>query len=250
MNYEFNLLLNDYTICPDTWGMTDESALFYRMYYICGGEAYLRKGERNIRLKKGYFYIFPLMNPYTLWQNKENPLEVLWFHVEIKMDFYTDFGVVKIEKDTVMYSLLKSIHYLTGQPEYQNEIVRLFDIFLTMLNEVLPLRKTNSRRMKSVIEYIDTHIGEELTVSQLADQAGMERSYFSRKFKSIFKMSPNRYILAKKMSEASKALANGATVYQASIVGGYTDEKAFARAFKKYMETTPSNYRKSHIEHP
>lgn len=250
MNYEFNLLQNDYTICPNTWGMTDESALFYRMYYIRGGEAYLHRDGKDIRLLKDHFYIFPLMNPYTLWHNNDDPLEVLWFHVEIQMDFFTDFGVLKIGEDSIMYTLLKSIHYLTPRPEHYNELLRLFDIFLTMLNEELPLRKSTSRRMNNVIKYVDEHIGEELSVQGLADYVGMERSYFTRRFKSIFKMSPSHYVYAKKMSAAAQALVDGASVYQASIVAGYEDEKAFSRAFKRYMEVTPSDYKKSHIEQP
>lgn len=250
MNYEFDIMQNDYTICPASWGMTDESALFYRMYYICGGEAYLRQGGADTRLLKGHFYIFPLMTPYTLWQNKEDPLQVLWFHVEMKMTFCTDFGVVKIEEDGILHSLLRSIHYLTKKPEYFEQLIQLFDIFLTMLNEVMPFHEITSRSMKKVLDFIDQHVGEELYVQQMADYVGMERSYFSRKFKRVFKMSPNHYVMGIKMSVAAKALVKGASVYQASIIAGYTDEKAFSRAFKKYMEISPSVYKKSHIEQP
>lgn len=250
MNFEFTMLDTNYTICPQNWGMTDENALFYRMYYICGGEAYLRKGEHKILLEKDRFYILPLMNPYSLWHNKQNPLVVLWFHVEIKMDFYIDLGVVEIIPYTPLYHLLQCIKSLHGHPSYFAETIRLFDIFLALLNDQLPLQKTDNPAMKSVLEYIDSHISTGVTVNELADYAGMERSYFSRKFKSTFQISPNLYVYAKRMSEASRALANGASVSEACRIADYADEKSFSRAFKNYMEISPSAYRKSHILQP
>lgn len=250
MNHVFTILQTDYTICSENWGMIDENALFYRMYYICGGEAYLKKGSQMIRLKPGYFYILPLMNPYTLWHNKEHPLEVLWFHVEIKMDFYIDLGIVEIIEHTPLYHLLESIRTLQGHPNFFSETIRIFDIFLTMLNEKLPLQKTDNPAMKRVLEYINKHISSGITVKELADYAGMDRSYFSRSFKSIFQMSPSQYLYAKRMSEAARALADGATVAEASRVSDYSDEKSFSRAFHKYMEVTPYYYRKSHMVQP
>lgn len=248
MNYEFNLLRHDYTVCPDTWGMIDECAIFYRMYYIYGGEAYIKEESKHTRLEKGCFYIFPQMDPYTLWQNIQNPLEVLWFHVELKQVFYGEVVVVKIEENSVLCSLLKSIYYLTNKPELFEETKRLFDIFLTLLNQEIPTYNPTSKQMKKVMDYIDLNVGKNLTVAHLAQFIGMERSYFCRKFKSNFNISPSRYILAKKMSEGAKALVNGATVLDASLIAGYLDEKAFSRAFKSYMEISPSQYKKSHIQ--
>lgn len=250
MNHKFNILMNDYTVCPDTWGMTDEIAPFYRMYYVKGGEAYLRKNGRDIRLQKDHFYIFPVMRPYTLWQNSGDPLEVLWFHVEMQMDFRADFEEIKIEEDSLMGSLLRSMRYMTQSAGLFEELTRVFDVFLTVLGEALPLRAVSGRKMQEVLDFIGENIGGELSVAMLADHAGMDRSYFSRKFKAAFHMPPLQYIFAERMSAAAKALAGGATVGEASAAAGYGDEKAFARAFKRYMEITPSQYKKSHIMQP
>lgn len=80
-------------------------------------------------------------------------------------------------------------------------------------------------------------------MERLAAFAGMERSYFSRKFKSVLQISPNQYILSRKMRVAARALTDGASIYEAAKSCGYRDEKAFSRAFKKYMEVSPAYYR-------
>lgn len=250
MHHEFTLLQSDYTVCSKDWGMTDENALFYRMYYIYGGEAYLKKGDQKIRLEPGSFYILPLMKPYSLWHVQEDPLQVLWFHIQIKMDFYIDLGIVKIIENTPMYFVLQSLRSFMGNARYYSETEQLFDIFLTLLGEALPLQKTDHPVMKSVLDYIDSHISDHITVCDLAAYAGMERSYFSRKFKAAFQMSPNQYLYAARLNQAAIALAKGATVSEACRIADYADEKSFSRAFRSYMDIPPSIYRKSHIVQP
>lgn len=39
MRQNFHIMQKGYTVCPENWGMVNESALFYRMYYVYGGNA-------------------------------------------------------------------------------------------------------------------------------------------------------------------------------------------------------------------
>ena len=52
------------------------------------------------------------------------------------------------------------------------------------------------------------------------------------------------------MSVGAQALLGGRTVSEAAALCGYSDSKTFSRAFKKYMEVTPGEYKKCHIEQP
>ena len=104
--------------------------------------------------------------------------------------------------------------------------------------------------MKRVLKYIDEHIAENPGVQELAECAGMERSYFTRRFKEIFGMCPSQFIYTRKMSVGAQALIGGKTVNEAASDCGYSDSKTFSRAFKKYMEVTPGEYKKCHIEQP
>lgn len=241
---------NDYTICPEFWGMTNESALFYRMYYVFGGEAYYQAGKETIRLENKHFYIFPVMSPYSLWQNKEDPLEVLWFHIEMKVDIFPGLVNLNIKENTPLAAVLECLHLLSKDIENQEMIAEIFDVLLTLLNRELTLHEVKNRSMKRIAAWVDEHIGEAIKVEELADIAGMERSYFSRLFKEIYKMSPQKYVLAKKMSVAARLLAQNAKISEVCHSAGYLNEKAFTRAFKKYMEISPSEYKKSHSVQP
>lgn len=250
MNLKFNIIQNGYTICPENWGTTKECSTFFRMYYIRGGEAYFKQNEEEILLEKDTFYILPTMVSYTLRHNKDNPLEVLWFHVEIEMGVSTEIHYVRIEKNTVMYHLLNAMVCLHKEKNNFDDIGTVFEVFLRKLDENLGLYKYCGKRMGKVVSYIEEHIQENPSVNELAEAIGMERSYFSRFFKVKFGMSPSKFIYTRKMSVGIKVLLEGKTVTEAAAFCGYSDEKAFTRAFKKYVGVSPAEYKKSHIEQP
>ena len=58
MDVKFHMIQNGYTICPDTWGMKDECALFYRIYYVKGGTAFLQKDGITCPLQKEHLLHF------------------------------------------------------------------------------------------------------------------------------------------------------------------------------------------------
>ena len=185
-----------------------------------------------------------------MWHDPLKPLDVLWFHIEMQAGAFTDFPCLKIERYSILWHILESMRQTVNETEYTDEFKLLFTAFISMLNREIPFNRIENHRMESVLNYMKEHIEESLQVQQLATHVGMERSYFSRKFKEIFKMSPMQYLMAMKMSFAARELLKGSSVYQAAVRVGYMDEKAFSRAFKHYMEISPGQYRKSHMWQP
>ena len=251
MQYKFEIIWNGYTVCPRKWGMENEIATFHRVYYVYGGEAYCRYKGETIQLQPGKLYLFPIMSPYTLWQNVEKPLDVLWFHVEMDVCLCQNLLTVEIEKNTVLSSLLEAMRMLTDDAEHYEELIKIFGVFIGFVAEKTSLEVVRNKQMETVIRYIDSHIDDaELDVEKIANFVSMDRSSFSRKFKKYVNLAPKQYIYAKRMNKAAIELAQGASVYQAARMTGYLDEKSFSRAFKRYMEETPSDYRKKRIEMP
>jgi len=246
VEHTFHIMQKGYTVCPENWGMVNESALYYRFYYVYGGSAWVCKDDRIMSLKEGYLYIFPMMNPYSLWHDPKYPLDVLWFHVEMAMGAFPRLTWLSVSEESVMRHLLEGMRGIVERPGYGGELAQLFSVFLTVLNEEVPFREAESGRLKQVLRYMEAHIGESVRVQELADFSGMERSYFSRKFKEVFRMPPQKYLVAMKMSVAARRLLGGDSVRRAAEAVGYADEKAFSRAFKAYMEMAPGKYRKRH----
>ncbi|MCP4315064.1 MAG: AraC family transcriptional regulator [Hyphomicrobiales bacterium] len=84
-----------------------------------------------------------------------------------------------------------------------------------------------------------------LTVEQLAREAGMSRSAFSDRFKSVIGLSPKEYLTKMRLLTAGDLLNGGGyPIPQIAEKVGYNSEISFARAFKREMGMTPSKYRR------
>ena len=247
---DFDRVWNGYTLCSKDWGMTDVSEVFHRIYYVYGGEAYYRMNGITRRLEPGKLYIFPILYPYTMWHNPDAPLEVLWFHIEMDAQLCAEVVEIPLEQDDTIKHLLEAMRTMSDRVVHYEKLLKIFSVFLTLLTEQMQVCPYPGKQMDKVLEYIQNNMDKELSVKTLADHAGMERSYFSRRFKEIFHMTPTQYITAKRMKIAARELMAGASVYHSAKAAGYADEKAFSRAFKRYMEITPGRYREIHIMQP
>lgn len=246
MKLEYELIQQGYTVCNDQWFVPNESVIYNRIYYVYEGDCLCHYEEQTFSLEKGHIYFFPSMKKYSLEQNPQNPLKVLWFHINVSQDYLIQLHTFAIEEQSILYYYVKLLEKLVEKSDCQTEFIQTFDSFLSMLNKEHPFAKSLIHDMQKAVNYIDENLSEDLTVESLADYLGLDRSFLSRKFKSVFAMSPRDYILSQRLSKGANLLIKGESVYEASKIAGYGDEKSFSRAFKKYMEISPSEYRKKY----
>ena len=63
-------------------------------------------------------------------------------------------------------------------------------------------------------------------------------------FTSLIGQSPEKYIIKLRIQSACELLAStDMTIQQIAKSVGYEDQQYFARLFRKYLGTSPSNYR-------
>lgn len=246
MRYSNHIIWNGYTLCPHDWKLEKTKENFFRVYYILDGEAYCKIDNKNLRLEPKTLYIFPIQYEYSLWQNIDNPLRVLWFHVDTGI-MCTRLIKYKIERESIFDHLIKAMIEIANKNENFDELQEIFDAFIILLQKKLGIScypQNQINEMKYIISYIDDNIGKQIDVNHLAANFDMERSYFSRRFKEWFYISPNQYIKQRKMNYAVKSLMVNESIKEAATLAGYCDEKSFSKAFKSYMGVTPGNFRK------
>ncbi|PXA99172.1 AraC family transcriptional regulator [Nostoc sp. 3335mG] len=102
-------------------------------------------------------------------------------------------------------------------------------------------------RLLRVLDYIDTHIDENLDLDTLSQVAAFSKYHFHRQFAATFDVSVHRYVQLARLKRASHALAwdDGQSVTQIAMDAGYEAPDAFARAFRQRLMQTPSSFRKS-----
>lgn len=102
----------------------------------------------------------------------------------------------------------------------------------------------------SVLEYIDTHSSENISVEMLADKCGMCYSNFAKQFKTHFGRTCKEYIEFIRICKADTLLLyTDKTLDYISQETGFTDASHFIRTYKKIRGITPKQRRMSKKAH-
>jgi len=94
--------------------------------------------------------------------------------------------------------------------------------------------------LNQVMDYIEEHLTEELSLEQIAKFVGVSDYHFRKVFYYLAGMSLSEYIKNRRLSEASKDLMQGVGVTEVAYHYGYQSLDGFTRAFKKWSGMVPS----------
>lgn len=105
---------------------------------------------------------------------------------------------------------------------------------------------SSQNRFAYVIEYVETHLEEQITVEKLSKLACMSESNFYKAFKREFGITPVEYVLKQRISLAKKLLTNmKLSITDVCYKAGFNSLSYFSVLFKKYANQSPSEFRKS-----
>lgn len=94
---------------------------------------------------------------------------------------------------------------------------------------------------KRVIDYIETHLGETLSVTELALQAGLTPHHFSRCFKASFGITPHRYVQQRRIATAIRWLGSTEQKIAEIALGlGFSSQSHFTQVFRQHTGKTPA----------
>ena len=103
-------------------------------------------------------------------------------------------------------------------------------------------------QIKSVLEYIEQQYQNEITLTALAEVAGMNPKYFCRIFKEITQQTPMDYVIFFRIEQAAKLLSStDLSVIETGMECGFNDCSYFIRTFKRLKNMTPNQYRKNNL---
>ena len=99
---------------------------------------------------------------------------------------------------------------------------------------------------QKAIWYIESHLAQPLNLDEVAAIAGVSRFHIVRAFAAATGLSVMRYVRARRLSEAARALANGAPdILDVALDADYGSHEAFTRAFREHFGVTPESVRDS-----
>jgi AraC-like DNA-binding protein len=99
-------------------------------------------------------------------------------------------------------------------------------------------------QLNSLLAWLESNLHTNMTVSEMADQAGLSLAHFSREFKRSTGHTPWEYVAQLRLERARKLLDMGETVSGAAMSSGFSDQSHLTRKFKLKYGLTPSAYLK------
>ena len=92
--------------------------------------------------------------------------------------------------------------------------------------------------------FIESHLAGALSLDEIAGVAGISRFHMVRAFAAATGFSVMRYVRARRLSEAARALAGGAPdILELALEADYGSHEAFTRAFRDHFGVTPEAVR-------
>src|SRR5258708_31862599 len=102
------------------------------------------------------------------------------------------------------------------------------------------------RQIKHVLEFIRSHLSEELSLEVLAQHIGFSPFHFARLFQRTTGETAHHIVLRQRIERAQRLLAETALPL-ARVAGesGFANQSYFTRVFKRYLSVTPRAYRQA-----
>lgn len=149
--------------------------------------------------------------------------------------------------NTIVFSvsqpLLRFLSFVEVQLEYQvnKELERIsYLMFVELMSKQILFKQLN-HRIREAVEFIESHITEELPICRLASVSCLSPTQFKKLFKEQVGLTAAQYVTKLRMEKAQALLIH--TDYPLQIVAeqvGYTDLTAFSRRFSQYFGLSPS----------
>lgn len=98
-----------------------------------------------------------------------------------------------------------------------------------------------SSLIDKAIGFMQTNYPEPLNITMLAQEVGLERTYFSELFKEKTGLSPYQYLTRLRIQKACQLIAQGHSITQTAYLVGMEPHN-FGRVFKKEMDRSPRDY--------
>lgn len=204
------------------------------------------------------FMIFP--NQITTYiADRELPWEYVWVEFDglrVKSILETarltpDTPIYRAKSKSLQEAMAQEMLYLTknrdSSPFHLIGHLYLFLDYLARSSAAMRLSKGSQLRdfyIHEALTYIEHNFQNDISIEDIAEVCGLNRSYFGKIIKEAVGKSPQEFLLAYRMAKAAELLSlTQLPIGNISNAVGYANQLHFSRAFKNVYSISPREWR-------
>lgn len=259
-NLSFTLLYITHSEYEKSWHSTPHSHHFTELFYIVSGVGSFILPDREITVKENDLVVINPNIEHTEKSNEHDSLEYIALGInglafnlipdetEIPVGLFTYQG----NRQEILFHLNKLISEVQKQDEgYELVCQNIINILIIKLKRAknITVESHNSKNMNHSValvkHYINHNYHNNLTLDMLAEAGNISKYYLAHRFKEEIGMSPIEYLVKTRVENAKILLDT--TDFSVSVISestGFSSQSLFAQIFRRYMNQSPSHYRK------
>ena len=218
---------------------------YYLVHYIFSGSGTFSNSRGTYQLGKGQAFVIRPGEMTYYEASHETPWHYGWLGFTCSDPLpVLDQDVFEIAALKPVFSLISSAMTLSLGREWY--LLSLINQMLALLVDATASESSSTKRdIRRAKFCIETNYMQKFSIQELADDAHLERSYFSTLFKEQVGCSPQQYLIRCRMENAASMLLDQhMRPGEVARAVGYPDEFSFSRAFRKHYGISPSEYKK------
>lgn len=204
-------------------------------------------GEMKLNGANGTLFILPGKIPH----NQVNDSEVGTIYVSFKSPLKFNHHPRTLQADSWISQWLSDICVLSEKTNIKIDEIA-YGLLCSIVNRIEQLEKIKHRQLElhpslvRALQHIEHNLEKALTLEDIAQAAGISKSFLSSIFKQQLNTGPINYSISLKMNLAKRMLRNSyLSIKEISGKCGFQDDNYFCRTFRKYFHISPGQYRQS-----
>ncbi|SFJ04617.1 AraC family transcriptional regulator, arabinose operon regulatory protein [Paenibacillus sp. UNC496MF] len=234
----------------------------YLIHYVIGGSGFFDCHGRRYQVGAGeIFAIFP--GELTYYEtDPDDPWTFCWFafggrrskEMLQRAGISHDVPVRRVHGGDAIRGYVELLNEtLHAYPSRDLPAARihgaLYDIFAVLelsylaSRPAMPAKADAADYVGKALQFVETHYQSPISIKNIADYVGLERTYFTKQFTKATGESPQQYLIKYRIDQAQRLLSTTAmTVGQVGKSVGIPELAYFSRLFKKVVGVAPKQH--------
>ena len=107
-----------------------------------------------------------------------------------------------------------------------------------------PSHGLTQQQLRRVMDFVQAHLGQDLSLEALAQQTGFSPYHFARLFRQTIGESPHQFVLRQRIERAQHLLKEtDLPLARVALESGFANQSHLTQTFKRFLDLTPRAYR-------